>query len=138
MDRDIFLNKKAAIERCLKRAREEYAENPANLENITKQDSIVLNVQRACETAIDLAMHVVSSQKLGVPQASREAFRILAEAGFISKETGLRLEKMVGFRNIAVRDYQKLNLDILADVLKKRLSDFQSFLSELEKKVPEK
>lgn len=34
---------------------------------------------------------------------------------------------MVGFRNIAVHDYQTLNLDILQVILDKHLNDFKSF-----------
>lgn len=59
MKNDVILNKIRIIERCLKRINEEYANTPLNLENFTKQDSIILNIQRACEAAIDLGMHVV-------------------------------------------------------------------------------
>ena len=46
---DVVLNKASTIERCLRRVREVYAANPANLnDDPTRQDSIVLNLQRAC------------------------------------------------------------------------------------------
>jgi hypothetical protein len=49
---DVILNKAAAIERCLHRVREVYADDDRNLrEDLTRQDSIVLNLQRACEAA---------------------------------------------------------------------------------------
>jgi uncharacterized protein YutE (UPF0331/DUF86 family) len=60
MKNDVILNKISVIERCIKRIHEEYENNPKNLENYTKQDSIILNLQRACEASIDLAMHMVS------------------------------------------------------------------------------
>jgi hypothetical protein len=54
---DVILNKAASIEQCLQRIEEEYADNEQNLVgNQTKQDAIVLNLQRACETTIDLTM----------------------------------------------------------------------------------
>jgi hypothetical protein len=54
---DVVLNKAATIERCLQRVLNEYAGDKQNLvANQTKQDAIILNLQRACETAIDLAM----------------------------------------------------------------------------------
>ncbi len=59
---DIILNKAQTISRGIKRIGEEYQANPANLANPTKQDSIILNLQRACEAAIDLAMHLVSER----------------------------------------------------------------------------
>ena len=57
MPTDVILNKAQIIERCLRRVKEEYEDSPVNLQNITKQDSIILNLQRACEAALDMAMH---------------------------------------------------------------------------------
>ena len=55
---DVVLNKTGIIERCLRRVQEEYAGNPTNLhDDITKQDAVVLNLQRACRAAIDLSRH---------------------------------------------------------------------------------
>jgi uncharacterized protein YutE (UPF0331/DUF86 family) len=34
---------------------------------------------------------------------------------------------MVGFRNIAIHDYQQLNLDIVQSIVEHRLSDFTTF-----------
>ena len=64
---EVVLNKTQIIKRCLTRVREVYAGNPARLNDYTKQDSIILNIQRACETCIDLAMHVVAEKDLGRP-----------------------------------------------------------------------
>ncbi len=58
------------------RIKDVYAEDADNLTDFTKQDSIVLNIQRACEACIDLAMHVSAANKFGVPQKSREAFEL--------------------------------------------------------------
>ncbi|NNU91727.1 DUF86 domain-containing protein [Geobacillus sp. NFOSA3] len=77
MNNDVILNKISVIERCIKRINEEYDNNPKNLQNYTKQDSIILNIQRACEASIDIAMHIVAEKKLGIPQTSRDAFELL-------------------------------------------------------------
>ena len=77
---DTVLNKAAAIERCLHRVREVYASDDRNLrEDLTRQDSIVLNLQRACEAAIDLAMHVVREHRR-VGEARDEVGRCLLAA----------------------------------------------------------
>src|SRR6185295_5748314 len=57
---DILLNKGQIIRRCLARVREEYRDDPGNLSNPTKQDSIVI-IQRACDAVIDLAVHFAAS-----------------------------------------------------------------------------
>ena len=60
-----------------------YDNDPSNLQDFTKQDSIILNIQRACEACIDLAMHIVAEKCLGLPQTSREAFDLLQVESFI-------------------------------------------------------
>ena len=125
---DVLLNKAAAIERAVARAREEYAGDDANLlQNQTRQDAIILNLQRACESSIDAAMHLVRVHRLGVPQETREAFDLLERAGHLDVSLANRLRKMVGFRNVAVHDYQKLNLDVVRAILVERLDDFLEF-----------
>ena len=124
---DVILNKTTTIERCVNRIHEVFAGNPDNLKDFTKQDSIILNIQRACEASIDLAMHIVSERKLGVPKASRESFKMLQEASLIDATLAKMLMNMVGFRNIAVHDYQALDLDILEAILDKHIDDFKDF-----------
>lgn len=124
---DVILNKITTIERCVNRIHEVYEGNPENLKDFTKQDSIILNIQRACEASIDLAMHIVSERKLGVPKASREGFKLLQEAHIIDSSLAKTLMNMVGFRNIAVHDYQALKIDILEAILDKYIDDFKQF-----------
>jgi uncharacterized protein YutE (UPF0331/DUF86 family) len=122
---DVVLSKVAILERCVARIREEYGDNEQNLlANVTRQDSIVLNLQRACEAAIDLAMHLVRIHRLGVPEESREAFELLRDARLLPPDLAQRLTRMVGFRNIAIHDYRKLNLDIVKSIVTTRLDDF--------------
>ena len=122
---DVILNKAHVIERCLRRVKEEYADSPANLQHITKQDSIILNLQRACEAAMDLAMHGVAERRLGLPQSSRDAFVLLSQNGILEPELAKRLQAMVGFRNIAVHDYQSVNLAILQGIIENNLADLK-------------
>ena len=124
---DVILNKTMTIERCINRIHEVYAGNRDNLNDFTKQDSIIFNIQRACEANIDLAMHIVSERKLGVPKASREGFKLLHEADIINEALAKTLMNMVGFRNIAVHDQQALELDILETILEKHIDDFKQF-----------
>lgn len=124
---DVLINKTTTIERCVNRIHEVYKGNKQNLKDFTKQDSIILNIQRACEASIDLAMHIVSERKLGVPKASREAFKLLQDAEIIDATLAKTLMNMVGFRNIAVHDYQALELTILEAILEKHVDDFKDF-----------
>ena len=124
---DVFINKVSTMERCIKRVHEVYQGNPENLKDYTKQDSIILNIQRACEASIGLAMRIVSEHHLGVPKATREGFSLLQEAKIIDAHLAKSLINMVGFRNIAVNDYQALDLDILKTIIEHHLDDFKQF-----------
>lgn len=129
---DVVLNKAAVIERCVARVRDEYAGDPRRLrDDITRQDSIILNLQRACEAAIDLAMHVVRVRRLGIPQETRESFEMLRDAGLLDQMLADRMMRMVGFRNVAVHDYRKLDLDVVERIVTDHLDEFLAFASAL-------
>ena len=125
---DVVLAKAAIVERCVERVRTVHDGNDAALiEDITRQDSVVLNIQRACEASIDLAMHLVRTRRLGVPQESREAFDLLERAGLVDADLAGCMKRMVGFRNIAVHGYRKLDLVIVQSIIRDRLGDFLEF-----------
>lgn len=131
MKNDVIFNKISVIERCINRIQEVYANEPANLKDYTKQDSIILNIQRACEASIDLAMHIISEERLGLPQTSRDAFDMLHSNSIIDENIAKRLKAMVGFRNIAVHDYQTINIDILNQIVNKHLGDFTDYSKQI-------
>lgn len=125
---DVVLNKAASIERAVKRAIEEFQKDPASFAtDFTRQDAAVLNIQRACEAALDIGQHLIRKHKLGVPQSSRDVFSLLAAANFIPADLAEQLKKMVGFRNIAVHEYQRLQLPITEHIIQHRLGDFQRY-----------
>ena len=129
---DVVINKIATIERCLQRIKMVYAEVADNLStDFTRQDSIVLNLQRACEASIDLANYINKQKKLGIPQSSRDAFELLFKAVLLPEEVAVNLKKMVGLRNIAVHDYQELNIDIVRFIIENHLNDFQYFIKAI-------
>ncbi|MBV2164135.1 MAG: DUF86 domain-containing protein [Comamonas sp.] len=125
---DVLINKAATIERCVARAREEYLAEPESFStNFTRQDAAILNVQRACEAALDMGQHLVRRDRLGVPQSARDVFALLAQAGRISPNLAQGLQRMVGFRNIAVHDYTHLQLPILVNIIERHLDDFLAY-----------
>ena len=129
---DVLINKAATIERCVQRAREEYFSEPATFAtNFTRQDAAILNIQRACEAAIDMAQHLVRRERLGVPQSSRDVFELLARAGWLDPALAAGLKRMVGFRNIAVHDDQALQLPITVAVITLHLDDFLRYTRAL-------
>ena len=129
---DVVLNKAATIERCVARVREEYDGHGQQLAtDQRRQDALVLNLLRACETAIDLAMHAVRVGSLGVPQSSRDAFAMLVAAGILERPLGDTLQRMVGFRNIALHRYQDLDVDVLHAIVRHQLGDLEAFAADM-------
>ncbi len=123
----VVINKFETIEKCINRINEEYENNSENLCDYRKMDMIILNLQRACEAVLDIAMYVVSTRKLGLPQNKREAFIILEENDIIDKQMSLNMQGMVGFRNIAVHDYKEIDEKIIKDVIENHLEDLLNF-----------
>ena len=129
---DVLINKAATIERCVARAREEYFSEPATFaSNFTRQDAAILNIQRACEAALDMGQHLIRRDRLGVPQSARDVFTLLAQAGRIEQSLAEGLQRMVGFRNIAVHDYQTLQLPITVAIIEKHLDEFLDYSKAL-------
>ena len=127
---NVSLNKAAIMERCIRRMHEEYNANP-ELSDITHLDALTLNIERACQAAIDLAMHIVSVEHLGVPQCSAESFDLLRQANKIDTGLTSRLSGMTGFRNIAIHQYQNIDASVIHYIMKDGWKDLVEFCAAL-------
>lgn len=135
-DMDVILAKVGNIQRCLRRIREATDLKPDSLDDIDKQDIFVLNLQRAVEAAIDIAAHIVASEGLGLASTIKDNFKFLSEAGIIDEYLFKKMQAMVGFRNIAVHDYQAIDAAILKSILTNNLKDIEEFYAVIFKRFP--
>ncbi|MEW6585340.1 MAG: DUF86 domain-containing protein [Nitrospirota bacterium] len=126
-DRDVTLAKSAAIQRCLKRIKETTGLDANSLDDMDKQDIFILNLQRAVQAAINLAAHIVASEGLGLPDTIKDNFKLLEHADIINEALRMKMESMVGFRNIVIHDYQAIDKDILKSILSNNLKDLEDF-----------
>lgn len=132
---DVIINKIQSIQRCIFRAKEEYQlAGKTFQEDFSRQDAAILNITRACEQTIDLANYLIKKHKYGIPTSSRESFEILAQHKIISIPLCQQLQKMVGFRNIAIHEYQKLNSQIIIAIIENGLEDLLAFTFEIKDK----
>lgn len=83
--------------------------------NNFKYSEIMWSRNRSCDSC--------NKNKYGFFQSSKETFQILEKNNIISKELSKNLQGMVGFRNIAVHDYQAISLDILQKIIENHLED---------------
>lgn len=136
---DILIQKKASLERCVEQIRR-YYQMPSELhfnEDFMKQDAIAMNLQRACECAIDMANHMIRCRKLGLPRSSRESFDLLWQGGLIDEPTKHLMRGMVGFRNVLVHDYQQVDLSIVTAIVENHLDDLIRFADQIIKTASE-
>ena len=134
VDRDILLAKIASIRKCLERIRKVTRGDSQSLNDPDVQDIFVLNLQRAVQATIDLAAHLVADEKIGLPTNLKENFTLLESRQIIDAPLSRCLQAIVGFRNIAVHDYQQLDLVILKSILERRLGDLDEFVQVITKR----
>lgn len=111
------------------RAREQI-EN--NFESLKTVERLLFQV---CQSAIDLAEAFISLKKYRKPTTMKEPFEILEEGGIIDKDLSNNLCKMVGFRNVLVHEYLKIDYDRLFNVLYRDLADIEKFIKMVEKSL---
>jgi uncharacterized protein YutE (UPF0331/DUF86 family) len=125
LDRDLVLAKVETLERCLARIAD-VRERPGLL-SMDLQDITVLNLQRAVQAMIDLAAHVVTRERLGLPDSLGASFSLLERSGVIDATLAERLRRMTGFRNVAVHEYRRLDPAVLDGIVRERLGGLRSF-----------
>jgi uncharacterized protein YutE (UPF0331/DUF86 family) len=126
-DPDLIAKKLAAIETHVRELRT--LVNVDKIKADVKEERFAAHtLQLAIQCALDVCSHTVSDEKLGEPQTNQELFTLLEHHGWLPAPLAVNLRNMAGFRNILVHGYQNLNLDILIDALRNRLSDLLEFV----------
>ncbi|WP_312452693.1 type VII toxin-antitoxin system HepT family RNase toxin [Stutzerimonas nitrititolerans] len=128
MDRLIIERKLDSLWRCLERVRSRTPANASDLLNdLDLQDVLVLNLSRAVQICVDVAVHILSERKQPPPETMGKAFDLLAQEGLLETELAQRLKKSVGFRNLAVHNYQAIDWAIVHAIATRHLVDFEAF-----------
>jgi len=132
VDKGLILRKLSVLDEYLKQI-EEYASITVEAyEGDWKVQRIVeRTLQLMIETCLDIGGHIISDEKLRVPDTYADVFRILVENGILSKTHLDAFEKMAKFRNIVVHDYEKVDPDIIVGILRKNLNDFERFRASI-------
>lgn len=128
VDKTLVLRKLSDLEMYLEQIKEYQNITVAQYRTDWKTQRIVeRTLQIMIETCADIATHIVSDQKLRVPDTYADIFRVLSESGVLKEEFVERLIAMVRFRNIVVHDYEKIDPDIVVGILQRHLEDFSQF-----------
>lgn len=128
MDRLIVGRKLDSLRRCLERVRSKCPDDATKLAaDADLQDIVVLNLSRAVQLCVDIALHVSSDHAEAPPESMGETFAQLAAEGVICQELAIRLQKAVGFRNIAVHNYSAIDWEIVHAIATLHLVDFEDY-----------
>ncbi len=128
MDREVVEQKLESLRRCLRRIETKCPTDAATLvSDIDLQDIISLNLSRAVQISVDIGAHLIAGMDAPPPDTMGQTFDLLAQEGILNKELANRLKKAVGFRNIAVHNYEAINWEIVHSIAKHHLADFSEF-----------
>lgn len=84
-------------------------------------------LQMAIEVCVDVANHVIADRGLRVPATYVEAFDVLAEVNLLSGAERAAMGRMVGFRNVIVHEYARIEAEIVVRILREHLGDLARF-----------
>lgn len=128
MDREVVEQKLESLRRCLRRIETKCPTDAATLvADIDFQDIIALNLSRAVQISVDIGAHLIAGMEVPPPDTMGQTFDLLAQEGVLNNELASSLKKTVGFRNIAVHNYENINWDIVHSIVKYHLVDFSEF-----------
>lgn len=128
----LIIKKIDSLSRCIARIEEKRPETIEDLErNVDIQDIIAINLERAVQQCVDSAMIVLSNAGARVPETMSDAFDQLYTQGVISKEICSRMQNAVGFRNLIVHAYRKIDWKIVWNIITEHLDDFKVFAAEI-------
>ena len=128
MDWQVINQKLESLRRCLVRFQEKFPAHADELQtNLDLQDIIALNLSRAVQLSVDIGSHIISTMNMPAPETMGQTFEILAQQNVLPAQVADQLKKSVGFRNIAVHNYEAINWQIVHSIVSEHLQDFSEF-----------
>ena len=125
MKSEIILSKLLSLNRCVNRISSKISDD--FISNLDSQDIVILNLQRAIQISIDIGAIILKESNIEIPINRSEIFTLLHENKKISSSLANSLKKSVGFRNLAVHEYSKLDLEKVYSLSKSELDIFLEF-----------
>ena len=136
VDTDLILAKAGSVRSHLNRVFEKRnIEEHDFLRDVDRQESILFNVQMAIQNCIDIAAHIISEQGLGVPGSTTEMFYVLEKNSYLDGDMTRKMAKAIGFRNLIVHEYGKLELEQVYHIAHNDINDLNDYLRAIFEKL---
>jgi len=81
----------------------------------------------AIEACLDIGQHIIAREGFRLPEDNKDVFAVLGENGILPDTLLPELIAMARFRNLIVHDYARIDDQIVLDILRQRLGDFDAF-----------
>ncbi len=128
MRTDLLEKKLESLRKCVQRIENKRPFTERQLAtDFDLQDIVSLNIERAVQACVDVSAHILSERNAPSPSTMAEGFVRLANLKVLPKRVAKRMVKAVGFRNILVHEYEKMDWGIVFQIVTKHLNDFRDF-----------
>ena len=84
-------------------------------------------LQVSIECCLDVANHIIASERLRAPNDYADSFTVLEEKGIFHQQLGQRLRQMAKFRNRLVHLYGEIDDKYVYEFLKTDVEDIRKF-----------
>jgi len=129
VDSDLILAKAGSVRNHLKRISEKInVDSGSFIKDIDRQESILFNIQMAVQNCIDIAAHIISEEGFGVPGSTTEMLYVLKENGYLDSDLTRKMVKAVGFRNLIVHEYARIELERVFEIAQNDINDLNDYL----------
>lgn len=136
VDREIIIAKASSVKRHLERVKKKVnVDLQTFLGDLDCQEIILFNLQMAVQNCIDIAAHIISEEGFGVPGSNNEMFYLLEENQYLSTEITEKMVKAVGFRNLIVHEYTKIEINQVYETARNDIKDIYHYLKEVFRKL---
>jgi uncharacterized protein YutE (UPF0331/DUF86 family) len=136
VDKDLILAKAGSVKSHLNRVIEKRnVDLDSFIKDIDRQESILFNIQTAVQNCIDIAAHIISEESFGVPGSTTEMLYILEKNGYLDNDLTQKMVKAVGFRNLIVHEYGKIELEQVYEIAQDDINDLNEYLKAIIKKL---
>ena len=132
VDKDLILAKAGSVRKRLSRiASKRQTDIESFKEDLDSQEIVLFNLQMAIQDCIDIAAHIIGEKGWGVPGSTNEMFYLLEENDFVNRDLTEKMVKCVGFRNLLVHAYSRIEVDRVFEITHKDIHDLEVYLKSI-------
>ncbi len=88
-------------------------------------------IQLIVDEITDINNHIIRYAQLRVPEDFQSGFLILAENNILPEQFAKRIAPVVGLRNRLVHRYEKVDVEMLLDMIRKSKGDFKGYVKHI-------